>query len=268
MINTSVNGAPWYAYLEHVLSTPLAQAFIVAVIAIVLFFILDYVFDKAIRAVVRISRKGDVENAKFIFRIILIVAILAAIAYVYGQYLLVAALLVIFGVIIIVGARPIIEEYFTGKLIKLVREYSFNVGDHVEVAGIKGYVLRETPLGIVVRSSRNEIVYVPYTLVMKGIVRVASLSEGVEIRIPFKVPRNEVSINELRDELTKYMEDLGVEEPRVDIASIEERYIELIARGSYKDLRTMDDVRYSILNKVYELTSEAHRRSGGVRSNE
>lgn len=263
-----INGTSWYSYLSNIYSTPVAQALIIALIAVALFLIIDFIFDKVIRAFVKISRKGDVENAKFIFRLILIVVILSAIAYVYRQYLLVAALLIIFGVILIVGTRPVIEEYFTGKLIRLVREHSLNVGDHVELAGIKGYVLRETPLGIIIRSSRNEIVYVPYTLMMKSVMRKVSPSEGIEIRIPFKVPRDGAIVNELRNELTKYMEELGVEEPRVDIASIEDRYIELIARGSYKDLRTIDEIKYSILDKAFELASNTHRRYGGVRSNE
>lgn len=246
----------------------MAQALIIALIAIVLFLILDFVFDKIIRAFVKISRKGDVENAKFIFRLILIVVILSAIAYVYKQYILVASLLIIFGVILIVGTRPVIEEYFTGKLIRLVREHSLNVGDHVELAGIKGYVLRETPLGVIIRSSRNEIVYVPYTLMMKSVMRKVSPNEGIEIRIPFKVPRDGVIVNELRSELTKYMEELGVEEPKVDIASIEDKYIELIARGSYKDLRTIDEIRYSILDRAFELTNDIQRRYNGIRSNE
>lgn len=268
MSNLIVNDTSWYSNVTNVLGTPAAQALLTALISIALFLILDFVFDKMMKALVKISRKGDVENAKFIFRLILIVVILSAIAYIYQQYILVAALLIIFGVILIVGTKPIIEEYFTGKLIRLAREYSLNVGDHVELAGIKGYVLRETPLGIVIRSSRNELVYVPYTLVMKSIIRKVSPNEGVEVRIPFKVPRDGVIINELRSELTKYMEELGIEEPSVDIASIEERYIELIARGSYKDLRTIDDVRYSILNKAFELTHDIEKRYNGIRSNE
>ncbi|WP_252901758.1 hypothetical protein [Vulcanisaeta sp. JCM 14467] len=52
---------------------------IVIVVAVAIYFVLDYVFDKLVRAFVKLSRKGDVENAKFIFRMMLIVTILSAI---------------------------------------------------------------------------------------------------------------------------------------------------------------------------------------------
>ncbi|MGC8542715.1 MAG: mechanosensitive ion channel domain-containing protein [Vulcanisaeta sp.] len=241
---------------------------IAIVIAVAVYLLLDYVFDKIVRAFVKISRKGDVENARFIFRIILIVTILSAIAYVYRQYLIVGALLIVVAVILVIGTRPIIEEYFTGKIGRLVRDYSLDVGDHVEVMGIKGYVIKQTSLGLIIRSPRNELIYVPYTLVMKNVIRKVPPTEGIEVRIPFKVPKDGLLVDDLRKELTDYMEELGIEDPHVDVAAIEERYLELIARGTYKDLRTIDDVKYSILNKAFELSMELSRRYGNIRSNE
>lgn len=241
---------------------------IVIVTAVVIYFVLDYVFDKLVRAFVKLSRKGDVENAKFIFRIMLIVTLLSAIAYVYQQYLIVGALLIVFAVILILGTRPIIEEYFTGKITRLIKDYSLDVGDHVEVMGIKGYIIKQSSMGLIIRSSRNELIYVPYTLVLKNVIRKVPPTEGgIEIRIPFKVPKDGLLIDDLRKELTDYMEELGIEDPHVDVAAIEDKYVELMARGTYKDLRTIDDVRYSILNKAFELSMELGRRYS-VRSNE
>ena len=243
------------------------SALIVIVVAVAIYFVLDYVFDKLVRAFVKLSRKGDVENAKFIFRLLLIVTILSAIAYVYQQYLIVGTLLVIFAVILILGTRPIIEEYFTGKFARLIKDYSLDVGDHVEVMGIKGYIIKQSSMGLIIRSSRNELIYVPYTLVLKNVIRKVPPTEGIEVRIPFKVPKDGLLIDDLRKELTDYMEELGIEDPHVDVAAIEDRYVELIARGSYKDLRTIDDVRYSVLNKAFELSMELGKRYS-VRSNE
>ncbi len=240
---------------------------VVIVVAVAIYFVLDYVFDKLVRAVVKLSRKGDVENARFIFRIMLIVTILSAIAYVYKQYLIVGSLLIVVAVILILGTRPIIEEYFTGKLSRLIKDYSLDVGDHVEVMGIKGYIIKQTSMGFIVRSSRNELIYVPYTLVLKNVIRKVPPAEGIEVRIPFKAPKDGLLIDDLRKELTDYMEELGIEDPHVDVAAIEDKYVELMARGTYKDLRTIDDVRYSILNKAFELSMELSKRYS-VRSNE
>ncbi|MCG2863485.1 MAG: mechanosensitive ion channel family protein [Vulcanisaeta sp.] len=238
------------------------QALIIITVAVAVYLLLDYVFDKIVKAFVKITRKGDVENARFIFRIILIVTILSAIAYIYGQYLIVGALLIIVAIILVIGMKPIIEEYFTGKMIKLVRDYSLDIGDHVDIMGIKGYVIKQTSLGVIIRSSRNELVYIPYTLIMKNVVKRVPPTEGIEVRIPFKIPRDDSLIEDIRDELLSYMEDLGLEDPHVDVAAIEDRYIELIARGTYKDLRTIDDVKYAVLNKVLELTLKYERRRG------
>lgn len=242
-------------------------AIIVLVAAVAIYFVLDYAFDKLVRAFVKLSRKGDVENAKFIFRMMLVVTILSAIAYVYQQYLIVGTLLVVFAVILILGTRPIIEEYFTGKITRLIKDYSLDVGDHVEVMGIKGYIIKQSSIGLIIRSSRNELIYVPYTLILKNVIRKVPPTEGIEIRIPFKVPKNELLIEDLRKDLTDYMEELGIEDPHVDVAAIEDRFVELMARGIYKDLRTIDDVKYSILNKAFELSMELRRRYN-VRSNE
>ncbi len=243
-------------------------AVIVVVISVAMYFVLDYVFDKLVRAVVKLSRKGDVENARFIFRIMLVVTILSAIAYAFRQYLIVGSLLIIVAVILVIGTRPIIEEYFTGKLSRLVKDYSLDVGDHVEVMGIKGYVIKQTSLGLIIRSSRNELIYVPYTLVLKNVIRKVPPAEGIEVRIPFKMPKDGLLIGDLRKELNDYMEELGIEDPHVDVAAIEDKYVELIARGTYKDLRTIDDVKYSVLNKAFELSMELGKRYSGVRSNE
>ncbi|MFB6469967.1 MAG: mechanosensitive ion channel domain-containing protein [Vulcanisaeta sp. AZ3] len=243
-------------------------ALIVIITAIAIYFLLDYVFGRIIKVFIKLSRKGDVENARFIFRIILAVIILSAIAYVYGQYLIVGALLIIVAVILIIGMRPIIEEYFTGKISRLIRDYSLDIGDHVEVMGIKGYVIKQTSLGLVIRNSRNELIYVPYTLLMKNMIRKVSPTEGIEVRIPFKVPKDGVLIDDLREELNEYMKDQGIEDPHVDIAAIEDKYVELIARGIYKDLRTIDDVKYSILNKAFELFAKNKERYGSVENNE
>jgi small-conductance mechanosensitive channel len=253
------------SFIPNWIWSAIEKALILIVAAILVYLLLDYVFDKIVKAFVKIARKGDVENARFIFRIILIVTILSAIAYVYRQYLIVGALLIIVAIILVIGMRPIIEEYFTGKIGRLVRDFTLDVGDHVEIMGIKGYVIKQTPLGLVIRSARNELVYVPYTLIMKNVIKRVPPTEGIEIRIPFKVPRDDSLIEDLRAELKGYMEQLGIEDPRVDVAAIEDDYIELIARGAYKDLRTVDEVRYSLLDRVLKLMPKIERRYGNNR---
>jgi len=224
-------------------------------IAAIVFFILDYVSGKLVVTLARLSRKGDVENARFIIRIVLLTIVISTLAYVNGQYVATTAFLIIMAMILIVGTRPVLEEYFTGKVARLISEHRFDIGDHVEINGNRGYVVKQTPLGLIVRSPRNELVYIPYTLMMKELVKKVSPQEGFEIRVPFKVPRDS-RINMIREKLREYMAREGISDPSVEVMALDRDYVELVARGTYRDLRTLDEVRYRVLDMALKLLSE------------
>ena len=228
---------------------------LVGVVIVCIVILLDRVINKWLISPLKSLKRGDIVQLKLISRIGIIFVLLVILMYIYGQHLAALTLLVLTVIISLIGLRPIIEEYFTGQVMRFIDEYRIGLGDYVEINGIKGYVVKMTCLGIVVRNSRNELAHIPYTKLVKRVIKRIPAKEGVELQVKFKVPK-ETNIDLLKVKLTDYMMQLGVENAKVEVLSLDIDSTELIARGVFRDLRLIDDVKYKVLDKVWEIVSK------------
>ncbi|OYT25523.1 MAG: hypothetical protein B6V02_03510 [Thermoprotei archaeon ex4572_64] len=137
---------------------------LVGVVIVCIVILLDRVINKWLISPLKSLKRGDIVQLKLISRIGIIFVLLVILMYIYGQHLAALTLLVLTVIISLIGLRPIIEEYFTGQVMRFIDEYRIGLGDYVEINGIKGYVVKMTCLGIVVRNSRNELAHIPLKL--------------------------------------------------------------------------------------------------------
>ncbi len=175
-----------------------------------------------------------------------------------APFILTFTLLLIFMLMIVTSVRSVLEEYLIGKVLQSGGPV-YKIGDHLEVDGVRGYITRIDALGIHIRDTRRGIVFVPFTRLVNNVVRRFSTERGYEIHVRFST-RLSPHVERLRDEVERYMEHLGLEDPSVEIDHVEIDRVDLVARGALRDIRQAPEVRYAILEKVLKLVLENEAR--------
>lgn len=176
---------------------------------------------------------------------------LAFISYLYGVheiFVLIFTLFIVSFLVVIMGARHVLEEYMTG--IFASRAYDLRVGDYIEIGGIRGYITALDDTSIIVKDSRKGLVHIPYTMITHTPFKRIKPEEGYEIRIPVFLPHG-IDIERILENAQRIARELGLDEARADIESIRSTGITLLVRGVARDPRREDEIRYTILDRLY-----------------
>ncbi|MEM1611565.1 MAG: mechanosensitive ion channel [Sulfolobales archaeon] len=214
-----------------------------------------YVFSNLLlfRHVIRILGKEFLIIARISIALLSISLFLAFTAFIHGAheiFVLIFSLFVISFLVIIIGARHVLEEYITG--IFASKTFDLRVGDYIEIGDIKGYIAALDDTNVIIRDIRRGLIYVPYTMFAHTPFKRAKVEEGYDIRITITLNRH-IDLEEIRKELNRIAADLGLSNIRLDIEAIEASEITLSIRGSIKDPRKQEEIRYTILDRLYSL---------------
>jgi hypothetical protein len=117
---------------------------------------------------------------------------------------------------------------------------------------IKGYIAALDDTNVIIKDIRKGLIYVPYTMFTHTPFKRAKVEEGYDIRITVTLNRH-VDLEDLRKELSRIASDLGLYNVRLDIEAIETSGITIPIRGSIKDPRKQEEIRYTILDRLYPL---------------
>ena len=188
---------------------------------------------------------------ELVFAILAASLFLAVASHAYGFPLLALVALSVFTIgslVLLVGFRHVIEEYFTGLV--LVKAYGLRAGDYVEFENTRGYIVALGDTALVVRNPHRDLVYIPYTRLARSHFKRLAAGEGHEIRVHVHAPHGP-SLARIREEAARIAGSLGVENVRVDVESIGGDGVLLAIRGVVRDPRREEEVRYAILDHVY-----------------
>ncbi|MEM2204583.1 MAG: mechanosensitive ion channel family protein [Sulfolobales archaeon] len=186
---------------------------------------------------------------------------LAFTSYLYGAheiFVLIFTLFIISFLVIVMGARHVLEEYVTG--IFASKAYDLRVGDYIEVGSIKGYITALDDTSIIIKDSRKGLIHIPYTMLTHTPFKRVKPEEGYEIRIQVFLP-HEVDVDRILEDARKIARELGLDDVKADIESIEKSGVVILVRGLIRDPRREDEIKYSILDKLYKSLSQPFRVS-------
>lgn len=127
------------------------------------------------QALLRAEIAGDRVAGKAVYIIVFVFVALAAIEQLgiglefvtTNAIIVVAATLLLVGIALIVGARTLIE----GWMLTQYLQHEISVDDEVEIDGVKGMVVRITPVSVILRVERKEVVIPSRHFAEKGYSR-------------------------------------------------------------------------------------------------
>lgn len=209
------------------------------------------------RYVIGVLRRRVRRAIMFIFDFILILFIVSivigGVASLYGfreVFAIVFGLFIIGILIVLIGSRHVLEEYMSGVFATEIHD--LRIGDYIEIDHFRGHIVALNETSIVIRDSHRDLVYIPYTKILHTPFKRFRVEEGHEIIIPVIIPYT-TDLKDLREEIKKRSQELGVENVRVSIESFGERNIRMIIRGIIRDLRREEDIRYALLDEIYSM---------------
>ena len=217
--------------------------------------ILLYVFSNLLlfRHIIKILGKEFLLILRISTALLSISIFLAFIAYIHGAheiFVLIFSLFVISFLVVILGARHVLEEYITG--IFASKTFDLRAGDYIEIGDIRGYIAALDDTNVIIRDIRKGLIYVPYTMFVHTPFKRAKVEEGYDIRITISLDHS-IDLKGLRRELNTIAKDLGLSDLRLDIEAIETSGIVISIRGSIRDPRKQDEIRYALLDRLYPL---------------
>ncbi|MEZ0320009.1 MAG: mechanosensitive ion channel family protein [Pyrobaculum sp.] len=165
----------------------------------------------------------------------------------YLFYLLLVLFVTAMGVLVL-GTRRILEQYLTGLFVTKVLD--LHVGDYIEVGQMRGYITALEEAFVVIKDPRREYVYIPYTTLLQTPFRRVKSPEGHEVRIKLFVPFT-LDVKKVRGMVEEVAKEYGLEKMSVDVEKIGARGAVFVVRGVLKDPRQEDELKYSILDRVY-----------------
>lgn len=228
-------------------------SYIIAVAASILLYIISSV--TLFRHLARVLGREMLIVLRIAIILLSISLFLAFTSYLYGAheiFVLIFTLFIASFVVVVMGARHVLEEYMTG--IFASRAYDLRVGDYIEVGGIKGYITALDDTTIIVKDSRRGLIHIPYTIIAHTPFKRVKPEEGYEIRIPVFLPHG-ADIEKILDNAQKIARELGLEDARADIRSIKSSGVTILVRGLTRDPRREDEIRYAILERLYRALS-------------
>lgn len=237
------------------------QAYIVYIVAAVASIMLYILSGMALfRHLTRILGREMLIVLRITMILLSISLFLAFTSYLYGAheiFVLIFTLFIISFLVIAIGSRHVLEEYMTG--IFASRAYNLRVGDYIEVGNIKGYITALDDTSIIVRDSRKGLVHIPYTMMAHTPFKRVEPEEGYEIRVNVFLPHG-TDVDRILENAREIARGLGLEDVGADIESIERAGVVVAVRGLTRDPRREDEIRYSILDRLYRtLRSSASR---------
>lgn len=185
--------------------------------------------------------------ALILFSVSFFLALTSPVLGAHDIFILVFALFLLSFLSVLLGARHLLEEFFTGVFAS--RAYDLKVGEYVEIEGVRGYIVALDEASIVVKDPRRGLVYVPYTKIVRSPFSRIPLEEGHRMRVEISVPRS-ADLEGLGREILSRAAELGVEEPEIHIDSVEPSAVKISFQGIVKDPRREDEVRREILLKA------------------
>ncbi|MGC9010131.1 MAG: mechanosensitive ion channel domain-containing protein [Sulfolobales archaeon] len=222
---------------------------IVAVSLAILLYILAHKY--LFRYISRALRRPFIILFEIIILFFSLSIILASIAMLYGfheLFVIIFTLFIIASIILILGSRHIIEEYISGLFVSDL--FDLKIGDYIEINGFRGHIVAISDTSIVIRDPHRDLIHIPYTTLLHKSFKKFRIEEGHEIIIPITIPLK-TSIRTLREDILKIADELGMENTRISIESISENNIKIIIRGIIRDPRREEEIRYSLLDQIY-----------------
>ncbi len=177
--------------------------------------------------------------------------ILASIAMLYGfheLFIIIFTLFIIASIIIMIGSRHMIEEYISGLFVPDLLD--LKIGDYIEIDGFRGHIVAIDDTSIVIRDPHRDLIHIPYTTLLHKSFKKFRIEEGHEIIVPITIPLR-TSIRTLREDIFRIANELGMENTRISIESISENNMKIIIRGIIRDPRREEEIRYSLLDQIY-----------------
>ena len=224
-----------------------------------------YVFSSLLlfKNIIRILGREFLVILRISIALLSISLFLAVTAFIHGAheiFVLIFSLFVISFLVVIVGARHVLEEYMTG--IFASKTFDLRVGDYIEIGDIRGYIAALDDTNVIIRDSRRGLVYVPYTMFAHTPFKRAKVDEEYEVRVEASIDHY-VDLDTIRRELSEIAREAGLAGARLDIESIGQSGVTIAIRGTIRDPRREDEVRHVILNRLYSLLSTAKAKVHG-----
>ncbi|MGC9149189.1 MAG: mechanosensitive ion channel domain-containing protein [Sulfolobales archaeon] len=177
--------------------------------------------------------------------------IIASIAILYGFheiFVIIFTLFIIASIILIIGSRHVIEEYISGLFVPDL--FDLKIGDYIEIEGFRGHIVAIDDTSIIIRDPHRDLIHIPYTTLLHKSFKKFRIEEGHEIIVPTTIPLR-ASIRTLREDILRIASELGIENTRISIESISENSMKIIIRGIIRDPRREEEIRYSLLDQIY-----------------
>ncbi|MEM1597907.1 MAG: mechanosensitive ion channel [Pyrobaculum sp.] len=222
------------------------------VVTILTIFILIFFIKRFFEKVLNREQVLLIRFLLILFGLSLFLAIVSPAAQMHYLFYLLLALFVTAMGVLVLGTRRMLEQYLTGLFV--TRVLDLHVGDYIELGQMRGYVTALEEAFVVIKDPRREYVYIPYTILLQMPFRRVKSPEGHEVRIRLFVPFTH-DVKKVRAVVGEVAKEYGLEKMSVDVEKIGARGVVFVVRGVLKDPRQEDELRYSILDRVYaELT--------------
>jgi len=227
--------------------------------------VLIYMFSNILlfKNLIRVLGKEFLVILRISIALLSISLFLAVTAYIHGVheiFVLIFTLFIITFLVVVIGARHLLEEYMTG--IFASKAFDLKVGDYIEIGDIRGYITALDDTNVIIRDTRRGIVYVPYTMFAHTPFKRAKIDEEYEVRVAASIDHF-IDLEEVRRKLNEVAKEIGLVGVRLDVEAIGPSGVTLSIKGIIRDPRREDEVRHAVLNKLYSMLSPTREKIHG-----